>query len=155
MLKWMKGRGLLAPMKPLLGDWETEAKGPSGGPMRCTRSFRPLGNGWIELDARWDVSKDKPYREIALFGATQDGALGFFSFTSDGKRSEGRQADGSDVHPDALAFEAQMPAGLARAIYWPDEAGDGFHFAVENKTKKGWNRFLSHHYNAKGGSAEN
>jgi hypothetical protein len=137
-------------LKPLLGDWEAGAKGPSGAPMQCTRSFRPLGKGWVELEAQWDVSADQPYREIALFGAMPDGALGFFSFTSDGKRSEGRQADGSDVHPDALAFEAQMPAGLARAIYWPDESGDGFHFAVENKTKKGWNRFLSHHYRAEG-----
>lgn len=149
MANWTKGRGLLAPLKPLLGDWVTEAKGPSGKPMQCTRSFRPLGKCWIELDARWDESEDQPYREIALFGTSQEGGLGFFSFTSDGKRSEGRQADCSDVHPGALAFEAQMPAGLARAIYRPDETGKGFHFAVENKSKEGWNRFLSHHYLAK------
>ncbi|HEX4695321.1 hypothetical protein [Sphingomonas sp.] len=56
-------------------------------------------------------------------------------------------ADGSDVHPQAVAFEAQMPAGLARMIYWPTEDGaPGFHFAVESKVKVGWNRFLRHTY---------
>ena len=45
----------------------------------------------------------------------------------------------------ALCFEAQMPAGLARMVYWPDDA-DGFFWAVESKTQKGWNRFQFHHY---------
>jgi hypothetical protein len=75
----------------------------------------------------------------------EDGTLAFFSFTSDGKRSVGRLADGSDVHPDAIAFEARMPAGLARMVYWPAEDGDrGFNLAVESRTKAGWNRFLVH-----------
>jgi hypothetical protein len=30
-------------------------------------------------------------------------------------------------------------------VYWPDE-GEGFHWVVESKTKKGWNRFTEHHY---------
>lgn len=68
------------------------------------------------------------------------------SFTSDGKQARGVQADGSDVHPQAIAFEAQMPAGLARFVYWPADDGKGYYFAVENRTKKGWNRFLRHHY---------
>jgi hypothetical protein len=38
-----------------------------------------------------------------------------------------------------------MPAGTARMIYWPDEES-GFHWAVESKVKKGWNRFTQHHY---------
>jgi hypothetical protein len=29
--------------------------------------------------------------------------------------------------------------------YWPDGAG-GFHWVVESRTKKGWNRFTEHHY---------
>jgi hypothetical protein len=63
--------------------------------------------------------KASEYRGIALLGALADGKLGFFSFTSDGKRAEGRLADGSDIHTKAIAFEAQMPAGLARMVYWP------------------------------------
>ncbi|MFA5806109.1 MAG: hypothetical protein WC879_15840 [Melioribacteraceae bacterium] len=38
-----------------------------------------------------------------------------------------------------------MPADQARMIYWTDEQ-EGFHWAVESKTKKGWNRFTEHHY---------
>lgn len=39
----------------------------------------------------------------------------------------------------------QLTAGLARMAYWPDEA-EGFHWAVESQTKKGWRRFTEHHY---------
>ena len=115
-------------------------------PVRCVRALRPLGKGWIELDARWEMASRGEYREIALLGALPDGTLGFYSFTSDGKRSEGRVADGSDVHPQAIAFEAQMPAGLARMIYWPLNGDVGFNFAVESRTKAGWNRFLRQEY---------
>jgi len=38
-----------------------------------------------------------------------------------------------------------MPAGIARQVYWPDET-QGFHWAVESQTKKGWHRFVEHHY---------
>jgi hypothetical protein len=69
--------------------------------------------------------------------------LACFSFTSDGKRSVGRLADGTDVAAVAIAFEHQMPAGVARILYWPREGGaSGFRFAVDSRTKKGWNRFL-------------
>ncbi|MBK7306435.1 MAG: hypothetical protein IPI88_04940 [Chitinophagaceae bacterium] len=51
------------------------------------------------------------------------------------------------MHPDAICFEANMPAGLARMVYWPADDG-GFHWAVESKVKKGWNRFTMHHYHA-------
>ena len=150
MAGWSKGRGLLGPLKPLLGDWTTEPDGEGSTPasaMRCTRSFSDFGTSWIELDARWEMGERGTYREIAMFGANADGALGVFSFTNDGKRSEGHLADGSDVHPEAIAFEAQMPAGTARMIYWPaDDGGAGFHFAVENKVKAGWNRFLRQTY---------
>lgn len=149
MAGWGQGRGLLGPLKPLLGVWSNTADGEGESPasrMPCTRVFRPLGKSWIELDARWGAEGGGQYREIALYGALEGGALGFHSFTSDGKRSEGRRAEAADVHPQALAFEAQMPAGLTRMVYWPAETGEGFHFAVESRTKKGWNRFLRHTY---------
>lgn len=142
---WRAGRGLLGPLKPLLGDWKTlngEGSTPAAS-MRCTRSFTPFGKSWINLDARWQIGPAQEYREIALFGKGEDGLLACFSFTNDGKRSVGRLSDGRDVDPDAIAFEAEMPAGLARMIYWPLENGQpGFNFAVESRTAKGWNRFL-------------
>jgi hypothetical protein len=145
---WTFGRGALGPLKPLLGQWRAEATAASGaGAMRCTRSFAPaLGGAYVRLDARWEIGPGRAYEEVALFGKNEDGRLAFWSFTSDGKRSQGAVADGSDVHPQAVAFEAAMPAGLARMIYWPDEDGPGFRFAVESRTKKGWNRFLTHLY---------
>ena len=147
MTNWRFGRGLLGPLKPLLGVWNSPPEAQeSAMPVRCVRALRPLGKGWIELDARWEMASRGEYREIALLGALPDGTLGFYSFTSDGKRSEGRVADGSDVHPQAIAFEAQMPAGLARMIYWPLNGDVGFNFAVESRTKAGWNRFLRQEY---------
>ena len=115
-------------------------------PMHCTRTLTGFGKGWVNLDARWDMGGPGEYREIAMYGPMDDGTLGFRSFTSDGKRSEGRLADGTDIHPDAIAFEARMPAGVARVIYWPLEDGAGFNFAVESQTKKGWNRFFRQEY---------
>jgi hypothetical protein len=74
-----------------------------------------------------------------------EGQIAFWSFTSDNKNSQGTIADVSDIHPEAIGFEARMPAGLARMVYWPDEE-DGYYWVVESKTKKGWNRFTEHHY---------
>jgi hypothetical protein len=82
--------------------------------------------------------------ELALFGVAEN-ELAFWSFTSDGKQARGYLADGSDIHPQALCFEAQMPAGLGRQAYWPDET-QGFHWVVEAMSKKGWKRFVEHHY---------
>jgi len=144
---WKSGRGVLGPLKPLLGRWAAQAAGPGAASlMRCTRSFEPvLGGAWILLSARWEMGPGKAYEEHALYGKGEDGVLSFSSFTSDGKSSRGRLADGGDVHPQAIAFEAKMPAGLARMIYWPAEE-EGFYFAVESRTKQGWNRFMRHHY---------
>ena len=64
---------------------------------------------------------------------------------ADGKQALGHLATAEDIHPEALCFEAQMPGGYARQVYWPDEH-EGFHWVVESKTKKGWNRFVHHHY---------
>lgn len=88
------------------------------GIVKCFRIFAKIhGDKWIMLDADWDIC-GKHYKEHAAFGI--DGStLAFWSFTSDGKRSEGRVADGTDVHPKAVAFEAQMPAGIARRYIGP------------------------------------
>lgn len=148
-MAWNAGRGVLGPLKPLLGTWvSVQAQGDTPAAlMRCSRAFMPFGNGWIELDARWQIGPTKEYRERAFFGAGEDGALACFSFTSDGKRSVGHLADGSDVATCAVAFEAEMPAGLARMLYWPlDESSAGFHFAVESKTRNGWHRFLEQQF---------
>lgn len=143
---WKKGRGKLGSLAPLIGSWEAKADSPMGK-LTCTRVFEPvLGGNYIQLSASWDFGK-QAYKETALFGI-RDGALSFWSFTSDGKHSQGTLSDGSDVHPEAICFEALMPAGIARMVYWPNEEG-GFNWAVESKNKKGWNRFTQHHYRKK------
>jgi len=143
---WRPGRGALGQLKPLLGNWVAEAVGPDGASlMQCTREFRPvLNNAYIQLNAAWVTGPDRRYEELALFGKGAEGLV-FHSFTSDGKRSHGAAADAPDVDPYAIAFEADMPAGRARMVYWP--AGDGaFFFAVESRTQKGWKRFMQHRY---------
>jgi hypothetical protein len=140
---WKKGPGKLGVLSPLLGAWKASAMSPMGK-VRCTRTFTPILHGkYVQLVARWEFGA-KIYEEIALYGVS-NGKVSFWSFTSDGKRSEGVIADGTDVHPQAIAFEAEMPAGRARMIYWPNESG-GCRWAVEAKTKKGWRRFTEHTY---------
>ena len=78
-------------------------------------------------------------------GINSDGKVAFWSFTSDGKNSFGLLMDVTDIHPEAIGFEAKMPAGLARMAYWPD-GGGGYYWAVEAKVKAGWRRFTEHHY---------
>ncbi len=143
MTNWKKGRGKLGILQPLLGNWSAEADSPMGK-VKCSRKFeKVLGDNYIKLEAIWDFG-GKTYIEQAMYGVAEEGVV-FWSFTSDGKNATGKLADGTDVHPEAICFEAQMPAGLARMIYWPD-AENGFHWAVESKNKKGWNRFTTHHY---------
>ena len=158
---WKKGRGRLGALRPLLGKWIAEANSEMGH-VRCTRVFDEVLNGaYVQLTARWefgavpakmkeripDASRlaGRAYEEIALIGVDDGGALCFWSFTSDGKSSQGALADVSDIHRDAIGFEAKMPAGLAHMAYWPAEDG-GFHWAVESKNAKGWRRFTEHHY---------
>ncbi len=144
---WKKGRGKLGIFDPLLGTWTAKAETPMG-PVSCTRSLAKTLNGsYLELRAEWKFPQGS-YLETALIGVRADGKVAFWSFTSDGKHSEGELTDASDVHPEALAFVAQMPAGTARMVYWPDESG-GFRWAVESQNKKGWKRFTEHHYSAK------
>lgn len=145
---WKKGRGKLGPLVPLHGSWIAEASSPMG-PVRCLRTLEPvLGANYLRLNVRWEIGaagSGQAYEELAIIGVGDDGVVSFWSFTSDGKRSQGTLADVSDVHPEAIGFEAEMPAGRARMVYWPAEDG-GFHWVVESKTKKGWNRFTEHHY---------
>ncbi len=142
---WKKGRGKLGLLDPLIGDWVAEADTPMGR-LKCTRTFAKIGGegNWVNLIADWDFG-GKHYIEHAIYGVGDGGNVVFWSFTSDGKRSEGVLTDGTDVHSEAIAFEAQMPAGLARMVYWPGEEGS-LNWAVESKTKKGWNRFTTHNY---------
>ena len=67
------------------------------------------------------------------------------AITSDGKQSQGTIVEAGGVHPQAVSFEARMPAGLAQMIYWPHDDG-GFNWAVEAKAKTGWKRSTEHHY---------
>jgi len=140
---WKRGPGKLGVLFPLMGTWVAESESPIGK-VRCTRSFRLILKGkHAELVARWEFAKDS-YEEIAIFGV-QDGGLSFWSFTSDGKRSQGSLSSARDIHSEAICFEAEMPSGRARMIYWPHDSG-GFNWAVESKGKKGWRRFVEHHY---------
>lgn len=142
--RWKKGRGKLGLLDPLIGTWKAEAATPMGS-VTCTRSFTKVLNGaYLQLTADWTFGK-KSYQELAILGVNSEGVITFWSFTSDGKNSVGKIADVSDIHPEAIGFEAQMPAGLARMAYWPDDE-NGYYWAVESKTKKGWNRFTQHHY---------
>lgn len=144
-MRWKKARGKLGPLAPLIGKWVATADSPMGR-VTCTRTFTAvLGGKYIELRCTWQFAKGA-YEEIALLGV-DDGTLTFWSYTSDGKRSTGVLSSAPDIHTDAICFEAQVPAGVARQIYWPNEQG-GFNWAVESKNKRGWNRFVVHHYTA-------
>lgn len=158
-----KARGKLGPMAPLLGKWKAASE-QNGMPVTCTREYAKFGDGWVKLEAEWIIGAPKAsakltdaqraamqvyagrtYRETAFFGPDADGVLAFWSYTNDGKKSMGKLADAPDIHPQAVCFEAQMDAGLARQVFWPDEA-DCMRWVVEARTKKGWSRFTEHHY---------
>jgi hypothetical protein len=157
---WKKGRGKMGPMAPLIGCWRAEAETPMG-PVACVRDYRKFGDAYVRLEAEWyfrppkgqgakgkakkAAEPPKPYREVCMFGPDKDGALAFWSYTSDGKKSSGKLADGTDVHAQAVCFEAQMDAGLARQVFWPAGNG-GMNWIVEARTKKGWSRLATHHY---------
>jgi hypothetical protein len=157
---WKEGSGKLGLLQPLLGRWTAVAESEIGA-VRCTRVFEPvLGGSYIRLEARWEFGGGpKPrdphaesslkggqvYEELALIGVDDGGEVRFWSFTSDGRRSQGTLVDVMDLHEEAVGFEAQMPAGLARMVYWPHEDG-GFVFVVESRDPDGWNRFVEHHY---------
>lgn len=82
------------------------------GKLKCTRILEPLlGGNYIQMTVQWNFSKSV-YQEHAIIGI-RDSIISFWSFTSDGKNSQGSIADGTDIHPEAICFEAQMPAELA------------------------------------------
>jgi hypothetical protein len=142
--KGTSGRGKLGLFKPLIGKWIAESSSPRG-PFSCTRTFASvLGGKYIQLVAEWKFGPGT-YQEIAYFGAGKDGKLQFWSFTSDGKHSEGKFVDVTDIGKGAFGFEAQMPAGTARMAYWLED-DDSFGWVVESKNKSGWKRFTEHHY---------
>ena len=156
--QWKKVRGKMGPLAPIIGCWRAEAQTPMG-PVACVRDYRKFGESYIRLEAEWYFSppRDKtgkakkaaappqPYREVCLFGPDKDGELSFWSYTSDGKKSSGKLADGTDIHPQAVCFEAQMDHGQARQVFWPAETG-GMNWIVEARTKKGWSRLATHLY---------
>jgi hypothetical protein len=143
-MDWKKGRGKLGVFHNLLGAWITEADSEMGQ-VTCRREYSIVLEGkYIQLLAHWEFS-GKTYDEITLIGVNAEKEVCFWSFTSDGKQSDGKLADMTELHPDAVGFHAEMPAGLARQGYWPDD-GEGFHWVVEAKTKKGWTRMVDHHY---------
>lgn len=141
---WKKGRGKLGVFEPLMGTWRAEADSANGAVICIRRFEKVLDGAYVQLTADWTFQGGS-YKEIAFIGVGPGGEVQFWSFTSDKKQSQGTLAEVTDIHPQAIGFEAQMPAGLARMAYWPDERG-GFHWVVESKTKKGWNRFTEHHY---------
>ena len=56
-------------------------------------------------------------------------------------------AEETDAPEVGERLAAQVPAGVARQIYWPSAEG-GMSWAVESKSKKGWHRFTEHRYTA-------
>ncbi len=149
---WKRGRGQMGPMAPLLGRWSADADSPMG-PVTCIRDYQKFGDHYVRLDAEWRVrgkgEAGKTYREVCMFGPdlSLDGEkrLAFWSYSNDGKKSSGHLADGTDIHLQAICFDSQMDAGLARQVFWPD-AENGFYWRVESATRKGWNRMVEHHY---------
>jgi len=130
------------------------AKGAGAGGFECpdevaSSKADPKSERLAKMREAMSKYAGKVYEERALIGVGKDGAVTFWSFTSDGKNSSGVVADVTDLHPSAIGFEAQMDAGLARMAYWPDEEaeGEGFRWVVESlNRKKGWRRFTEHRY---------
>ncbi|MCB0711054.1 MAG: hypothetical protein KDD67_01855 [Ignavibacteriae bacterium] len=144
---WKKGRGKLGLFEPLMGDWIANEHSKERTNAKCRRSFeKTLDGKYVQLKADWFLGTGN-YEDLTLFGVNAEKDICFWSFTSDGKQASGVRADVTDIHPEAIGFEAEMPSGLARQVYWPDDE-EGFHWVVESKTKKGWNRFVHHHYRA-------
>lgn len=145
MINWKKGRGKLGVFDPLIGSWITNKNSKDRMNPACIRTYRyGLGKNYIIADINWLLG-DKTYEDHTIIGLDDAKIITFWSFTSDGKNSTGKFTDVSDIHEFAFGFEAHMPAGIARQVFWPDEKV-GWHWIVESKTKKGWNRFVHQHF---------
>ena len=106
-MAWKKGRGKLGLFAPLLGVWQAEASSEKGA-VTCTREIKKILSGkYLQLHVRWEYA-DKTYEEQAMIGVNPDKEVCFWSFTSDGKQSIGKLADVTDIHPDAIGFEAEI-----------------------------------------------
>lgn len=141
---WQRGRGRLGVLAPLLGRWVAEGDG-EGGPYRCERRFeRALHGSYIELRAEWRLP-GREYDEVALHGHDRDGALRFWSFTSDGTQANGWRVEPDDLPHPGIAFEADLPAGRTRFAYMTLPGGELLYVA-ESQTERGWNRFVEHRY---------
>lgn len=132
-------------MDPLIGQWICNKGSKDRMKPECIRTIQyGVGNAFIIQDVKWNLG-DKIYDDHTIIGLDENKVIRFWSFTSDGKSSSGILSDVSDLHDLAIGFEAQMPGGIARQAFWPDEVS-GFHWVVESKTKKGWNRFVHQHF---------
>ena len=119
---------------PLLGEWVAKEDSPERPKLSCKRSFNLILQGkYIQLNAHWKGDKID-YEDMTLFGVA-DKEIVFWPFQSDGKRAQGHLAAAGDIHPEAICFEAQMPSGYTRQVYWPDEK-EGFHWVVEPKNQE-------------------
>jgi hypothetical protein len=147
MVMWNSGGSGLDVFDPLHGSWISEPGDMAvASQASCRRAIALFGREFVRLEAEWKLGEQEAYRETAFFGAMLGGELGFWSFTSNGDRSSGVRVSAADIHPEAIGFEAQMPAGAARMVYWPTSEGGAFSFAVEARTNAGWSRFVHHRY---------
>lgn len=145
MENWKKGRGKLGIFDPLIGKWECNPGSKDRMNPHCIRELSyALDKNYIIENIVWFLG-DKNYEDHTIIGLNNEKRICFWSFTSDGKNSNGILTDVTDIHPLAIGFEAQMAAGLARQAFWPDDK-EGFHWVVEAQNKKGWNRFVHQHY---------
>jgi hypothetical protein len=123
---WKRGRGKLGMLAPLIGSWKATASTPIG-PVACTRVFEPVLSGnYIRLTARWDFGKGV-YEEVAMIGVNPAGTVAFWSFSSDGKNSNGTVADVTDIHPEASGLRLRC---RTRANGILADGADGFHWSV-------------------------
>lgn len=142
MKHWKKGRGKLGVFEPLIRSWICNKGSKDRTNPQCIRTYKyGLSDNYIIADITWFLG-DKNYTDHTIIGLDENKIITFWSFTSDGKNSTGKFCDVGDVHELAFGFEANMPAGIARQVFWPNEE-NGFNWAVESKTKKGWNRFVT------------
>ena len=138
-----KGDATMRFFAPLLDrTWVAEGDGPMGK-YTCERRFeRVLQRKFVRMAVAWEFGENT-YEEIAMFGRDpREKRLAFWSFQSDGKNSHGVNVAADDAPEGAVVFEAEMDAGLARMLLWLGNDREQFHVAVENRTKKGWNRLL-------------
>lgn len=143
-MDWKTGRGKMGFMQPMLGKWIAIDPDTPMGKVVCQREFtRILDGKFIRLEANWSIGDGaKTYQEIAHYGLNRSKLPAFWSFTSDGGHSEGLLADVSEMAPGAMGFEAEMPSGLARFGFWPEE--HQMIWAAEAKTKRGWSQMIRH-----------